>query len=74
MHNNKEQWCIVQSSVLKEYVKKNKHKLPTWQTAPNTEAKNRKYGRTYDRSKGVLVTIEKLLELGEMKELAHNEV
>ena len=25
-------------------------------------------------SKGVLVTIEKLLELSEMKELAHNEV
>ena len=74
VHNNKEQWCIVKSSVLKEYVKKNKHKLPTWQTKPNTEAKNRKYGRTYDRSKGVLVTIEKLLELGEMKELAHNEV
>lgn len=74
VHNNKEQWCIVKSSVLKDYVKSNKSTLPTWQTKPTTEAKNRKYGRTYDRSKGVLVTIEKLLELGEMKPLAHNEV
>lgn len=62
-------WCIVKSANLKKYVKENKASLKTWQTTTKTENKNKQYGRYYNRSKGVMVDIETLKRLGELKEL-----
>lgn len=66
-HSNAIYWCIVKSKALKDFVAKNKEDLKTWQTTHKTEAMNKSYGRYYDRSKGVLVTIEQLKNLGELK-------
>ena len=62
-------WCIVKSADLKAYVKANLKTLKTWQTTTKTENKNRQCGRYYNRSKGVLVDIETLKRLGELKRL-----
>lgn len=69
VHNNKEQWCIIKTEVLKDYVAKNKSSLKTWQTKESTEAKNRSYNRKFDRSKGVMIDIKTLTKLGEVKPL-----
>lgn len=62
-------WCIVKSADLKKYVKENLGLLKTWQTTTKTENKNKQYGRYYNRSKGVMVDIETLKRLGELKKL-----
>lgn len=68
-YEDKEQWIIIKSSILKKYVQDNKDKLKTWCTSPTTEAKNRSYKRTYDRSEGVMININTMAELGQLKEL-----
>ena len=66
-YNGAIHWCIVKSKALKDFVAKNQKDLKTWQTTHKTEIMNKNYGRYYDRSKGVLVTIEQLKNLGELK-------
>ena len=60
-------WFIVKSSVLKEYVEKNKSSLKTWQTQQKTEAKNRSYNRAYDRAKGCTLWVKDITHLGQLK-------
>lgn len=68
-YEGKEQWIIIKSSILKKYVRENKKDLKTWCTSSATEAKNRSYNRTYDRSEGVMININTMAELGQLKEL-----
>ena len=68
-YEDKEQWIIIKSSILKKYVQDNKDKLKTWCTSTSTESKNRSYNRTYDRSEGVMINISTLAKLGQLKEL-----
>lgn len=68
-YEGKEQWIIINSDKLKKYVRENKKDLKTWCTSSATEAKNRSYKRTYDRSEGVMINISTLAELGQLKEL-----
>ena len=68
-YEDKEQWIIIKSSILKKYVQDNKDKLKKWCTSTSTEAKNRSYNRTYDRSEGVMINISTLAKLGQLKEL-----
>lgn len=68
-YDNKAQWVIVKSKDLKEYVSKNKDTLKSWTTSPTTEAKNRSYGRKYDRSEGVMISVDVLKTLGKLQDL-----
>lgn len=68
-YEGKTQWIIIKSDVLKEYVNTHKETLKTWTTSHYTEAKNRQYNRTYDRSSGVMIKISDIAKLGEVKEL-----
>ena len=63
------QWFMCESKKLKAFVSLNMKKLKTWTTTPNTEAKNRSYKRTYDRSEGVMITMQDLLTIGALKPL-----
>lgn len=68
-YEGKEQWIIIKSSILKKYVQDNKDKLKKWCTSTSTESKNRSYNRTYDRSEGVMININTMAKLGQLKEL-----
>lgn len=52
-------WAIVEVSKMQAYVEQNK--LKEWRTSAKTEAKNRSYGRKYDRAMGVVVPIDDLV-------------
>lgn len=60
-------WAIVQVARMKQYVKDNKASLKKWQTQEKTEAKNRSYGRSYDRAEGYVVPMEELKKLAQLK-------
>lgn len=56
-------WAIIEVSKMQAYVVENYSRLKTWRTTHNTEAKNRSYGRTYDRAEGVTIPIIELSEI-----------
>lgn len=60
-------WLIIKSSVLQNFVEENKEHLRTWRTAKSTEAKNRSYGRKYDRAEGYTIPIKDLEEYAQLK-------
>lgn len=62
--DNGDSWVVVESEKLKHWVESNKDSLRPWTTTAYTERKNRSYGRTFNRSKGVVVTVEQLQALG----------
>lgn len=68
-YENKEQWIIINSAKLKKYVRENESTLKTWTTSSATEAKNRSYKRTYDRSTGVMISIATLASMAQIKPL-----
>lgn len=59
-------WVGVASDVLKDWVGANTHKLRKWSTQAATEAKNRSYGRVYDRSSGLVIPLNELISLGKV--------
>lgn len=59
-------WAVIETSILKEWVEDNKKSLRAWSTKPATEAKNRSYNRTYDRSEGVELEISVMKQLGKL--------
>jgi len=60
-------WAIVPTEKMKAFVKENQHTLKKWQTQPKTEAKNRSYGRKYDRACGYVITMEQLASIAYFK-------
>lgn len=66
-------WAIVESAKLRAWVKENYSTLRKWSTKPETEAKNRSYGRTYDRSEGVELEISVMKQLGQLKPVEGTE-
>lgn len=60
-------WAIVPTKKMKAFVRENKQSLKTWQTQPKTEAKNRSYGRKYDRACGYVITMEQLASFAYFK-------
>ena len=71
----KAQWVVVESDKLKAFVKTNKARLKFFGTNAKTEAMNRKFGRTYDRSEGVNIDIDVFVKLADklipVKETLH---
>lgn len=62
--NDDDYWCVIETSVMRDYVEQNKQSLRTWQTRHYTEQKNRNYGRTFDRASGVNIPLQSLVKLG----------
>ena len=60
-------WAIVKVSVMKDFISKNKDSPKKWQTQEKTEAKNRSYGRKFDRAAGYVVPMEQLLTIAQLK-------
>lgn len=60
-------WAIVKVSAMKEFINKNKANLKKWQTQEKTEAKNRSYGRKFDRAAGYVVPMEELKKIAQLK-------
>lgn len=60
-------WAIVKVSVMKDFIKKNADTLKKWQTQEKTEAKNRSYGRKFDRAAGYVVPMEELKKIAQLK-------
>lgn len=59
-------WAVIESSVLKDFVKQNLDTLKTWKTTTKTEEKNRSYGRRFDRTEGVVIKTQDLISLGKL--------
>lgn len=60
-------WAIVQVARMKALVEENKATLKKWTTQEKTEAKNRSYGRSYDRAAGYVVPMELLRTIAQLK-------
>lgn len=60
-------WAIVKVGKMKEYIAKNKETLKKWKTQEKTEAKNRSYGRKFDRAEGFVVPLAQLVEIAQLK-------
>lgn len=60
-------WAIIPVDKMKEYVEENEGVLRKWQTQPKTEAKNRSYGRKYDRAMGVVIPMASLESIAYFK-------
>lgn len=67
--NNTDSWLVIECSVMQQYVKEHLSSLKAWSTRPNTEEKNRAYGRTYDRATGVVIPVKDVLSLGKVIEV-----
>lgn len=59
-------WAVIESSVLKDFVKQNMDTLKPWSTTAKTEEKNRSYGRRYDRTTGVVLKTSDIAALGKL--------
>lgn len=62
--DGKDSWVVILSTVLKDFVTINLDKLKNYRTSAPVEAKNRSYGRTYDRTSGKVIPLAELLKLG----------
>jgi len=60
-------WAIVKVSVMKDFIRNNAQRLKKWQTQEKTEAKNRSYGRKFDRAAGYVVPMEDLKSIAQLK-------
>lgn len=59
-------WAVIPSESLKEFINTNLQNLRDWTTTRAVEAKNRSYGRKYNRAGGVELEMEDMAELGRM--------
>lgn len=60
-------WAIVEVTKMKEFIKSNAATLKKWKTQDKTEAKNRSYGRKFDRAEGYVVPMEELKKIAQLK-------
>lgn len=56
-------WLVINTTRLRAYVDAHKASLKTWGTTTATEAKNRSYGRTYDRAEGYVIPLDEVIKL-----------
>lgn len=59
-------WSVIPSESLKEFINTNLQSLKSWTTTRAVEAKNRSYGRKYNRAGGVELEMEDMAALGKM--------
>lgn len=67
--DGKDSWLVIECCAMQQYVKENMASLKQWSTRPNTEERNRSYGRTYDRAMGVVLPINTIKHLGKVIEV-----
>lgn len=59
-------WCVIESAKLKALVEQKQHSFRKWYTTKATEARNKKYGRTFNRSVGVVIPVSELVKIGKV--------
>lgn len=59
-----EQWCVIDSVELKNYIESNKNTLRKWNTGKATNIKNRSLGRKYNSAKGVELELTVMASIG----------
>jgi hypothetical protein len=62
-----ESWLILSRKALTKYIEENSATLRTWCTKANTEAKNRSYGRYYDRAEGYTLNVREISKIGKIR-------
>lgn len=56
-------WLVIKTEALRAYVEAHKASLRRWGTTTATEAKNRSYGRTFDRAEGYVIPLKDVMAL-----------
>lgn len=64
LYQGEESWCFIETNKLREYIEKNIETLKTWQTMPNTNKKNKEYGRKYNKASGVELELSVMASIG----------